>query len=64
VTPRFLEFNIMSVIVGDLATTILEGYYAARQGRLGPFSPSFDQNAWLREGLGKALPEDGHLQVG
>jgi hypothetical protein len=64
VTPRFIEFNIMSVIVGDLATTILEGCYAARQGSLGPFSPSFDLNAWLREVLGKALPEDGHLQVG
>ena len=63
-TPRFLEFNIMSVIVGDLASTILEGCYAARQGSLGPFSPSFDPNAWLWEGLGKALPEDGHLQVG
>jgi hypothetical protein len=52
------------VIVGDLASTILEGCYAARKGTLGPFSPSFDPNAWLREGLGKALPEDGHLQVG
>lgn len=35
----------------------------ARKKTLGPFSPSFDVQALLREGLEKFLPEDAHKRV-
>lgn len=35
----------------------------ARTKTLGPFSPSFDVQALLREGLEKFLPQDAHIRV-
>ena len=54
----------IDIILGEMASNILSGCHDGRKGTLGPFSPSFDPHALLREGLEKLLPEDGHLQVG
>lgn len=35
----------------------------ARAGSLGPFSPSFNVQSVLLEGLQKYLPEDAHIRV-
>lgn len=35
----------------------------ARSHSLGPFSPSFDIQTCILEGMRKAMPEDAHLRV-
>eukprot|EP00092_Neocalanus_flemingeri_P107954 GFUD01138578.1.p1 GENE.GFUD01138578.1~~GFUD01138578.1.p1 ORF type:complete len:623 (-),score=105.53 GFUD01138578.1:90-1769(-) len=46
-----------------MASDLMEVCIEARKGSLGPFSPSFDANKWIRETLDKLLPDDIHLKV-
>ena len=41
-------------------TDIHAGVQAARNGYLGPFSPSFNVSNWIRENLEKRLPPNAH----
>ncbi|XP_069696120.1 uncharacterized protein bmm isoform X2 [Periplaneta americana] len=47
----------------DMISNVLRVVSEARQGTLGPFSPSFNIHKVLLEGLEKALPDDAHLRV-
>ncbi|XP_075235220.1 brummer [Lycorma delicatula] len=49
--------------IGDITTDVLNLIREARARTLGPFSPSFNVQAVLLEGLKKVLPEDAHLRV-
>ena len=60
----FARLRNIDILLGEIASDILSGCHLAKKGTLGPFSSSFDPNAWEREFLERALPEDGHLQVG
>ena len=51
------------MILGSLASNILDGCYDARKSRLGVLSSEFDLNTLILEGLEKTLPEDAHIQV-
>ena len=53
----------IEITLGEMVSNLLKGCYDSRQGALGPFSPSFDPNVWMREGMEKNLPEDAHLQA-
>ena len=46
-----------------MISDVLKVIRDARKKTLGPFSPSFDVQALLREGLEKFLPEDAHKHV-
>lgn len=48
---------------GGMISDVLKVIRDARKKTLGPFSPSFDVQALLREGLEKFLPEDAHKRV-
>ena len=56
-------FAIQSVFLGEMASEILKCCIDARQGALGPFSPSFDPNVFIGGTLNKILPDDIHIRV-
>lgn len=49
--------------LGDITSQVLHLAMQARSRVLGPFSPSFNINNLLKDGLEKTLPEDAHLRV-
>ncbi|KAK6626382.1 hypothetical protein RUM43_006693 [Polyplax serrata] len=49
--------------IGGMISDVLRVIRDARKKTLGPFSPSFDVQGLLREGLEKFLPEDAHKRV-
>lgn len=49
--------------LGGMISDVLRVIGDARRKTLGPFSPSFDVQALLREGLERFLPEDAHKRV-
>ncbi|CAG7721940.1 unnamed protein product [Allacma fusca] len=49
--------------LGQITQDVLRIATLARSKTLGPFSPSFNINKILRDGLVKILPEDAHLRV-
>ena len=46
-----------------MASDILKVCIEARQGALGPFSPSFDPNVFIYGMLNRILPDDIHIKV-
>merc|ERR1711892_159063 len=53
----------VDVKIGEMASDILKVCIEARQGALGPFSPSFDPNKFIYDSLNKVLEDDVHLKV-
>ena len=51
---------IMGTPLDEITSESLEGTMMARSGFLGPFSPSFKPDVWIREKLEKRLPENAH----
>lgn len=49
--------------IGEITSDVLRVITEARSRTLGPFSPSFNVQAVLLEGLEKVLPEDAHIRV-
>ncbi|KAF2905969.1 hypothetical protein ILUMI_00200 [Ignelater luminosus] len=49
--------------LGDITSDVLRVAIEARSGSLGPFSPSFNIQNLLLEGLEKFLPDDAHIRV-
>lgn len=49
--------------LGDITSDVLRVALEARSRSLGPFSPSFNIQTLLLEGLEKYLPEDAHIRV-
>ncbi|XP_012268205.1 patatin-like phospholipase domain-containing protein 2 isoform X3 [Athalia rosae] len=54
---------LLDLPLGEITSNVLRVAREARQGTLGPFSPSFNVQDILLEGLTKFLPEDAHLIV-
>ena len=46
--------------LSEVVSNTLAGCAQARRGALGPFSPSFNADRWLREGLQRLLPPNAH----
>ncbi|XP_046394009.1 1-acylglycerol-3-phosphate O-acyltransferase Pnpla3-like isoform X3 [Ischnura elegans] len=49
--------------LGEITSDVLRVITVARSKTLGPFSPSFNVQDVLLEGLEKVLPEDAHIRV-
>ena len=49
--------------IGEMTSQVLKIATEARKCTLGPFSPSFNINTILSEGLKAILPDDVHLKV-
>lgn len=49
--------------LGEITSDVLRVVREARSGSLGPFSPSFNIQNVLLEGMEKYLPEDAHKIV-
>ena len=49
--------------IGEMTSQVLKLAMEARKCTFGPFSPSFNINTILSEGLQSVLPEDVHLKV-
>ena len=49
--------------IGEMTSQVLKIATEARKCTLGPFSPSFNINAIMAEGLKAILPDDVHLKV-
>ncbi|KAF5308852.1 hypothetical protein FQR65_LT00552 [Abscondita terminalis] len=54
---------ICDLPLGDMTSDVLRLAIEARSRSLGPFSPSFNIQNLLLEGLEKYLPEDAHIKV-
>jgi len=51
---------LLDTPLGDMTCDCLAGCQLARDGLLGPFSPSFSPASWIKENLEKRLPENAH----
>ena len=49
--------------IGEMTSQVLKIATEARKCTLGPFSPSFNINTIMAEGLKAILPDDVHLKV-
>lgn len=55
--------HLLSGFSGEMTSDFFRVVGEARSHSLGPFSPSFDIQSCLLEGMSKHLPEDAHLRV-
>ena len=56
-------FNILEIFLGEMTSQVLKIATEARKCTLGPFSPYFNINQILADGLHEILPEDVHIKV-
>lgn len=59
----FLNVSLMFCFTGEMTSDFFRVVNEARSHSLGPFSPSFNIQTCLLEGLQKFLPEDAHERV-
>lgn len=59
----YFILSICSSFSGEMTSDFFRIVGEARSHSLGPFSPSFDIQTCLLEGMSKHLPEDAHLRV-
>ncbi|CAH1720001.1 unnamed protein product [Chironomus riparius] len=54
---------LLDMPLGEMTSDFFRIVNEARSHSLGPFSPSFDIQTCILEGMRKAMPEDAHLRV-
>lgn len=57
------HFAIFSLFAGEMTSDFFRIVNEARSHSLGPFSPSFNIQESLLEGMSRHLPEDAHIRV-